>query len=172
MLETAKQVAFNIPHGVRLKSTNRAVPGIIALDYAPIPGYAESNSISSRTYTSETEFYDVWASTPYNIAMRSSYSKVRSSKGGSRPYDYPDLAQMLLSAATIYAYIVHLQRALRCVNKFHFENKYLGEAMVSAHGFNYDDLIKNFVVYVGRLNLLVEKAKTIAIPTGLAVLDE
>lgn len=104
--------------------------------------------------------------------MRNVYSKVRSSKGGSRPYDYPDLAQMLLSAASIYAYIVHIQRVLRCVNRFNFENRYLGSALVSAQGYEYDDLVKNYVNYVGRLNLLVEKAKTVAIPTGLASLDE
>lgn len=171
-METAKQVAYNIPLGVRLKSTHKAVPGIIALDYCPIIGYTESNALVNRTFTSETEFYDVWAATPFNIAMREAYSKVRSSKGGSRPYDYPDLAQMLLSATTIYAYIVHLQRVLRCANKFNFENKYLGQAMVSAQGYNYDNIIANYVTFVGRLNLLVEKAKTVAIPAGLAVLDE
>lgn len=104
--------------------------------------------------------------------MREAFSKVRSSKGGSRPYDYPDLAQMLLSATTIYAYIVHLERVLRCSNRFNFENKYLGQALVGAMGFNYDNIIKNYVTYIGRLNLLIEKAKTVAIPKGLAVLDE
>lgn len=62
MLETAKQVAFNIPLGVKLKSTNRIVPGIIALDYIPIIGYCEpglSNAQIGRSYTSESEFYDV-----------------------------------------------------------------------------------------------------------------
>lgn len=104
--------------------------------------------------------------------MRNVFSKVRSSKGGSRPYDYPDLAQMILSAASIYAFIVHIQRVLKCVNRFNFENRYLGTALVNAQGYEYDDLVKNYVIYVGRLNLLIEKAKTVAIPNGLAVLEE
>lgn len=125
------------------------IPGVCRLVLQPTVGHANK------------------ASDPINIAANRIYAYVRHANSGSKNYDAPDLMLYLIAVANVYGCMIQMQRALGTIGLYSVYNRYLPDVLLSAMGFDAGDLRANIANFRGRLNMLITKAASFAIPSNM-----
>lgn len=128
-----------------------ATPGIMALHTVPIPGISRS------------------AVSPINIAAKNLYSFVRHANSGHSNYDSPDLILYILAMDSIFNWIYHLQRVYGVAQVYSQKNRYIGDALMTAMGFQPNDVRNNLANFRAAINMLIVKASVFAIPNTMTL---
>lgn len=126
-------------------------PGIMALHTVPLPGISRS------------------AVSPINIAAKNLYSFVRHANSGHSNYDSPDLLLYVLAMDSIFNWIYHLQRVYGVAQVYSQKNRYIGDALMSAMGFQPNDVRNNLANFRAAINMLIVKASVFAIPNTMTL---
>lgn len=128
-------------------------PGIMVHDFAPTFG-----SLTSTGNDTEE-------------MARLIYANIRRVISGRRNYDSRAVLQYIMAVGSLQAAFGELHRVLAAVRNRSMFNKYYGERLVEALGYNYDELVANYNNYVSVVNSVALSAETLAIPTGIKIFD-
>lgn len=151
LLKDAANITFSNASGVpySLNGERFMEPGIMRMDI--IPAIGDSGDPNS----------------PLNLAAYNFYSFVRHANSGSVNYDSPDLMLYAVAIAQIYSYINWCMRVYGVVNLYSHANRYLPKAMVTAMGWDFDDIIASLPNFRFGLNVLIHKAASLACPADM-----
>nr|DAG68966.1 MAG TPA: capsid [Picobirnaviridae sp.] len=125
------------------------LPGIMTIGI--LPGIGVSTSYKSAP----------------NIASQAFFSNIRRNKSGTSPYDAPDAMMYIIGLASMNSMLMWLQRLYMATNKFSAESVYLPRAMVTAMGFNYEDIMRHRADLLFYINYWQSMLKTKYVPTDL-----
>lgn len=157
LLRDAANIAFSYPNGRPIdmdipgQSHTRVMPGLITVELLPTAGW--SNDPHS----------------PLNVAAMSMYTFVRKNKAGSLPFDAPDLMCYSLAMADMYSFINFLQRIYGLASLYSQQNLYIPRALVEANYVDFDQIINNLADFRYGINLLINKAASLAAPANLSL---
>lgn len=107
------------------------------------------------------------ASSPINIASNRVYAFVRHANSGSKNYDAPDLMLYLLAVCNVYGFILQLQRLLGAIGTYSVYNRYVPDQLIKAMGADPNSLRDNIANFRARLNMLITKAASFAVPANM-----
>lgn len=127
----------------------KSSPGIMAFNVIAGPGISKDNSSA------------------VNVAARNIYSYVRHQNSGHANYDSPDLMLYLLAMDEIYAFYNNIKRVYGTMATYSIKNRYLPAALVTAMGFNYDDLLQHLPDLRYYINVLCNKINTLCVPSTM-----
>lgn len=128
---------------------NFASPGAMIINYVPTAGKA------------------MFPTDPINVAAQAIYSYVRSQNSGAKNYDSTDLMMYIMAVAQIHATLTHFQRALGMSQTYYALNRYMPKALVSAMGFDFDDIISHQDEVRNVLNTAALKLNAFKIPSNI-----
>lgn len=126
-----------------------ALPGIMTIGV--LPGIGVSTSYQSAP----------------NIASQAFFSNIRRNKSGTSPYDAPDAMMYIVGLANLNSMMMWMQRLYAADNKFSAESVYVPRAMVTAMGFNYEDITRHRADLLFYINYWQSMLKTKYVPTDL-----
>ena len=107
-----------------------------------------------------------------NVASQAVYSWVRHANSGSRNYDSPDLMLYLLAMDSVYMGITWCQRLISYVMAYSRDTRYTPQALVNAMGVQWSsDLVGSLPAMRSRLNQMILKATTLAVPRALPIYE-
>lgn len=127
------------------------VPGICALDVAPVIGQAKDERSA------------------INVAAMAMYSYVRHTNSGSANYDPADMMMYVYGMCNIYSNIIFVQRAFGYYDAYENMNRYYPYAMLNAMGIDIQSILSNIVQVKSRINLLISKAAAFAVPAEFTI---
>lgn len=104
---------------------------------------------------------------PINVAAQSLYTYIRHQNSGSANYDAPDLMLYVIAIGEVYSYINWLTRIYGIAGLYAGHNRYLPDGLLYGNGVNADDVRQNIAQLRYGINLLINKAASFCIPTGL-----
>lgn len=125
--------------------------GICALDIIPTIGGASSPS------------------DPINVAAMAMYSYVRHTVSGGANYEPIDMMQYVYAMSCVYSWIVHLQRIYGAVTLYSHVNRYTPVTLVQAMGADCTEIQMNMADYRAGINMLINKAAALAVPTVFTI---
>ena len=157
LLKDAASLAFSnalgTPYDLKGKShlsTELWTPGIMGITTAPAVGIS------------------VGAESPVNVAARNIYSFVRHANSGHSNYDSPDLMLYLLAMDQVYSFYAWCVRAYGTLRVYNQKNRYLARALITAMGFNYDDILANLADFRYFINSFAVKAGSLCVPNTMS----
>lgn len=128
------------------------LPSMMVINYVPGPGIAEnSEDPCNRTFA---------------MIMADLYAKT---SGANLGFNNAQLAMQMISITSIMNAIGEAQRALSCTQYWASKNANYPRAIISALGFDYDDISKNRANYVTQLNALIHAFNNMQIPSFLEI---
>lgn len=140
-------------HNKLLETTSSAgnftIPGICVLEVDPTVGHSTQ------------------ASDPINVAANRIYALVRHANSGSKNYDAPDLMLYLVAISNVFGYIMQLQRILGTIGLYSVYNRYIPDELITAMGGDPSTIRNNIANFRGRLNMLITKAASFAVPSNM-----
>lgn len=160
LLKDVASIPFSWAVGTPLTLNNELLKGLSSKGYFTVPGICRLDVQPSIGHAN-------MATDPINIAANRIYSYVRHANSGSKIYDAPDLMLYLVAVANVYGYIMQLQRILGAIGTYSAYNRYLPDQLVSAMGADPEDVRSNIANFRGRLNMLITKAASFAIPSDM-----
>lgn len=95
------------------------------------------------------------------------YANLRRAISGRRTYDSNTVLQYILAVGSLQAAFGELHRVLAAVSVRSVVNKYYGERLVEALGYNYHDISNNYNNYVSKLTHVSYSAQTLVLPKGM-----
>lgn len=125
-----------------------AVPGVAVYKY--IPSYGLSTSGSSAL----------------NMAVRAIYTAVRRANAGAKNYEATDLALYILTMDQLYLMIHEAKRVLKLAVTYKYQNRDVPYRVARAMGYNLDDIVGNLANYRARVNTIIMKINTLAVPAS------
>lgn len=146
---------FGVPLGTRL-NTNQAF-----IDDAAVPGVM-------AFYTMPTFGQSLDAMSPINMASRDIYSFIRHANSGAANYDSPDLMIYLGAMDSIYAYLEFMKRVYGVARGYMATNRYLPQALLTAMGVDYDDVIAHQADFRAFINTYAPRVASYCIPQGMS----
>lgn len=127
----------------------QSIPGIMVLE--TVPSFGVSHDGESNI----------------NTASKAYFTTTRSKNGGRTNYDAPDQTTYFVGMSSCYSCLNWIQRIYGTIKAFTPTNKYLARQLVLAMGVDYDDIYPNIVSFWGRINLLVSKIASFAVPANM-----
>lgn len=134
-----------------LNSLYLSIPGIMAIHTMPYMGVSFGPT------------------SPVNVAAKNLYTFVRHANSGHSNYDSPDLMLYIMAMDSVYAGIAHLQRVIGTANLFSQVNRYVGDALIEAMGFQPSLIRTNLANYRARVNMLILKASAFCVPNSMTL---
>lgn len=128
-------------------------PGIMTHDYTPV--FGALNSVGNDA----------------EEMSRMVYANMRRVISGQRGYDSNTVLQYLLSIGSFITAFSELHRVLAASHNRQTQNKYFGERLVEALGYDYDDLANNYNSYITQLNMLTATSQTFILPKGISLFE-
>lgn len=131
-------------------------PGILRIPYVPTVGLSRSGSSA------------------INLASIKLYSYVRHANSGSRVYERADQTMIYVAIMNLVATLAHATRVYGLAQLYNKFNRYYPKAIINSMFGNvsaFDNLINNLPAYLFKLNTLINKCSSLAIPKGMSVLD-
>lgn len=126
--------------------TKHAVPGIMKMEFIPIIGISKDGNSA------------------VNNASRLLYSWIRHANSGSRNYEQSDLFTYVLAVSNMLTYHGELVRLYGLVQTYSKMNRYIGKALITSLGYDYDDVVKNSATLRYGINALAVRINSFAIP--------
>lgn len=130
--------------------TTIASPGIFIYKYVPWYGNASTSSA-------------------LNLAMRGIFSFIRAANSGRTNYEAPDLIMYIMQMDQIYLMIHEAVRLVKLANTYLLENRTVPVAIFKAMGIDYEDLVSNQANYRTKLNTIISKVNSMAVPAALDI---
>lgn len=161
LLQDAASLSFANATGVQLdvgdqylgnpsNCPGRAVaPGVMAIDVALAPGLSKDNSSA------------------VNVASRQIYSYVVHANSRNTSYNAPDQMLYLLAMDEIYAFYNNMRRAYGVMMSYNIRNRYKPQALVTAMGFDFNDLQSNLADFRYFINQTAAKINTLCVPSTM-----
>lgn len=150
-------VDYGIP-GIADSSTNyyelgahHAIPGVASFKITPMFGFSNSGN------------------SPINIAANAIYSFLRQANSGAKNYDAPDMMLYCLAMTQVYSYITWLQRLYGYATLYVQRNRYLPKAIIHKNMVSYNDIMNNLAGFRYAVNLLINKASSLAVPGNMTI---
>lgn len=161
LLRDAASIAFSWPLGrslsIGVTSDNKLLrpdqPGVAT--FHVVPAIGEALSITS----------------PINVASQAMYSFIRHANSGSKNYDSPDLMMYCLAMSDIYSALNWAIRAYGCAQLYNQKNRFMPREVLLANKVDPDSLINNLANYRLRLNVLINKVASLAVPGNMTVFN-
>lgn len=160
LLKDVASIPFSWAVGTPLNLNNELLSGLTSKGSFTVPGIC-------RLVVQPSIGHAKMASDPVNIAANRIYSYVRHANSGSKNYDAPDLMLYLIAVANVYGYIMQLQRVLGVIGTYSAYNRYIPDQLVGSMGADANSLRSNLANFRGRLNMLITKAASFAIPSNM-----
>lgn len=140
---------FDLNIGTKLEIIENRFPGIMIHDY-----YHTFGALTSTGNDAEE-------------ISRIIYANLRRAISGRRTYDSNTVLQYILAVGSLQAAFGELHRVLAAVSVRSVVNKYYGERLVEALGYNYQDISNNYNSYVSKLTHVAYSAQTLVLPQGM-----
>lgn len=168
MLKDVASIPFNFRVGDRLPiAMGQAVSGNTAFSQYE---WVEPGIFSVRFLPTYGDLID--AQSAGNVASTAVYSWVRHANSGSRNYDSVDLMLYLLAMDSIYMGITWCQRLLANTMAYSRVNIYPPAGLIKAMGVQWSDaLVGDLPAMRHRLNQMILKATTLAVPRALPIYE-
>lgn len=131
---------------------------------AVIPGIAVINYRNSFGISGD-------AHSPINVAARAIYSYVRHANSGHANYESPDLMIYLFAIGEIYSGLAYLAKVYGTTQFWSQRNRYFGDRLVKALGFNPDDVREHLSDFRAQINLAIIKANSLVAPKNIALYE-
>lgn len=147
--------ALGAPSGLKLEMPGNSGQ-TLTLDLV-LPGIMTINTVPAMGFSGD-------GSSPINIAAKNIYSFVRHQNSGHANYDSPDLMMYLGAMDSIYSFIATLMRAYGTARVFSQTNRYVGDRLLSAQGFNAIELRQNLANFRSYINMYITKAAAFCTP--------
>lgn len=106
-----------------------------------------------------------------NLANVGLFNAVRAATGGTQYYEAPDLGIYNIALVNCYAYYAAMIRIYGIVKNYKYDNVYIPEGILLAHGINYSDIQKNIENFRGWINLFAHKIMQFRLPSGFEYLN-
>lgn len=91
---------------------------------------------------------------------------MRHKNAGRTNYEAADLMLYIMAMDNVYLAIAEVKRILRLSNTFAFNNRNLSKVIMKAMFIDHDDISRNYSNYLARLNILIAKINTMAVPSS------
>lgn len=127
-----------------------ALPGVMTLKWEPTIGFSDGPDA------------------PVNLAARSIYTYVRHVNSGATNYQSTDLMLYLLAMDSVYSWWSALRRLYGTMMTYSYLNRYYPRALVTAMGFNYDDIKDNMAQLRAHINQLAVRMGSFAVPASMS----
>jgi len=128
-----------------------ALPGFMIYYYLPGPGVSTGSDSA------------------INVAAQSLYAKIRIDNSGAKNYEAPDLMMYLLAMDEVVQWWANLIRIYGLMNAFSATNNYLPKHIVTAMGYNFDDLQANLANFRAHINSIPRWLSKFYIPGNLDI---
>jgi len=128
-----------------------SLPGILTINCVPAMGYSGSGS------------------SPINIAAKNIYGYVRHQNSGHANYDAPDLMLYLGAMDSVYSFIATLMRVYGTARTFSQVNRYVGDSLIAAQGFNPNEIRQNLANFRAYINMFITKASAFCTPNIMSL---
>lgn len=157
LLDDAGRLSFNNAtgniigdeYGYDKAGGNEAIPGIMTINYEPCVGLSRGPK------------------SPLNVAAKRLYTYVVHMNSRPGSYDATDLMQVIASTDSIYEVIFMAVRVYGLLCVYNQRNKYLAKALITACGFDYDDIVAHVSDFRSAINIAIAKTGIIAMPKTL-----
>nr|UDL14509.1 MAG: putative capsid protein [Picobirnavirus sp.] len=131
---------------------NDTIPGVFMVRY--VPGYG---SFSEKTDA-------------INMAAKALFAFVRKYNAGGTNYESADLMTYYMAMDQAYTLMLHTNLWLSTAGMYALGNRTLPLDIFAALGIDYQDLESNYLNYVGRYNIMVDKInRQFAVPNTLKI---
>lgn len=159
LMKDAAQLSFPVTAGRAINvegwgvKTDIRMPGIMS--FGVLPTYGEMTDWNS----------------PFNVAIRKTYSWIRHANSGHSNYDAADLGQYFIaydSACTFYAWMVRCYGLARTLI---VQNAYTPADLVAACGCDYEDLIQNLAQFRAFINTYAVRLQALKVPSDLHFME-
>lgn len=130
----------------------RVIPGIMTIHMIGIPGISQDGS------------------SPVNLASRLLHQYVRHVLTGRKNYDPADIMMYVLAMDQAYSFWMHLVRLYGVINLASVYNKYYPKHLVTALGFDYDDIAGNTLRLEALINKLASTLAGFCVPANFSYL--
>lgn len=132
---------------------DRAIPGLMAIEYAPTIGPSTDNY------------------SPINIAARSLFSNVRKVQSGKWNYEPADLMKYILALDSCYMMFAYLCRIYGAAKVYSVVNRYWPDAVLKACHVDRNDIIYHLSDLRYYINTLAHRLNTLCAPSGIKLFD-
>lgn len=157
LLDDAGRLSFNNAtgnilgdeYGYAASGLNESIPGIMTINYEPCVGLSRSPN------------------SPLNVAAKRLYTYVVHMNSRPGSYDATDLMQVIASTDSIYEVIFMAVRVYGLLCVYNQRNKYLAKALITACGFDYNDIVAHIADFRSAINIAIAKTGIIAMPKTL-----
>lgn len=126
-------------------------PGIMTIYTTPAFGISEDSSSA------------------LNLAAKNFYTWIRHQNSGHVNYDSPDLMMYFGAMDSIYSLLAAMIRAYGTARAFSQVNRYIGDAYLSAQGFNPSDIRSQLSDFRGYINMVITKVSAFCTPVTMAM---
>lgn len=106
-----------------------------------------------------------------NQCFDSMYSYIVHANSRNYSYNAPDLGVLIMAGMNVFTILGSMIRAYGCMKYYQERNLYVPNALLSAQGFNPEDLRENFPTMWFQINQLIDMTKQIWIPDVMPILD-
>lgn len=153
LLKSAAQIPFSDVTGRPFDyNPLYSVPGICALDWVPFVGGAGLNIAM-------------------NQAANQIYSYTVHANSRNQSYDASDEMLIILAGAQVFSFLSLGLRAYGLMRKYFQQDSYTPEGLISASGFHFADLQKNYSHMWFDLNQIIAKTRQIWIPNVMPLIE-
>lgn len=136
-------------HPMVYSSWSAAVPGLLALAIAPVPGVATDSQ------------------SPVNLAATNVYSYVRYKNSGATNYDSPDLMMYLLTMDSLFACWNWMKRLYGMASTYSQTNRYMPQAWFAANNVDLEDLLMHLADFRAFLNMKANEIAAFCVPATM-----
>lgn len=105
------------------------------------------------------------------MTTRAFYQYIRHANSGAKNYEAPDLMMYIIAMDNIYLAVAEIKRVLRLANTYFLKNRDIPDQVIMGLGIDVSDLRKNYITYVARLNILIARINTMAVPEAFKLFN-
>lgn len=152
-LSFSRPLGTKIPYDHKLGTVSHAIntiPGICVYEFTPTIGQASGVATDA-----------------INVASNKQYVFIRRNLSTYANYDAPDLTLFELAMDSIFLLYGSAARAYGVLQNWKVFNRYFAAAVITAMGYDYDDLSENMADFRAGLNQIAFKLSQFCVPSGM-----
>lgn len=161
LMKDAAQLSFPVAAGRELRVAGRGtgaegtlrMPGVMS--FGVLPTYGEMTDWNS----------------PFNVAIRKTYSWIRHANSGHANYDAADLGQYFISYDSACIYYAWMVRCYGLARTLIVQNAYTPSDLVKGCGMSYDSLVSNLAQFRAYINTYAVRLQALKVPSDLHFIE-
>lgn len=165
-LEPLGKLTTNLRNGYPEQLNLGSDHGLIQYSTKPLNGQQPIGGVMAMPFF-PTIGETVDAQDGINLANITLFNKVRAATGGTSYYEAPDLGIYNIALSNVYAYYAALIRIYGTVKSYAYDNMYIPEGIMYAHGIDWNDVQLHIEDFRGWINLFAHKIEQMRLPSGL-----